>query len=154
MAHRLPLMRPALVAGLLLGAAAMLPVAAADFRSIGDRPAVMHDAPATKAVKLHILGPQQPVEVVVKLDKWSKVRDFSGEFAWVENSTLAEKRHVVVSAPSAEARTHPRSTAAIAFEARRGVVLELTGAPVDGFAPVKHRDGAAGFIAISQLWGS
>ncbi|MBL8517089.1 MAG: hypothetical protein JNM76_08975 [Betaproteobacteria bacterium] len=142
-----------MIAGLFMGVAAVLPASAAEFRSIGDRPAVMHDAPATKAVKLHILGPMQPVEVVVKLDKWSKVRDFSGEFAWVESGTLVDKRHVVVSVPNAEARVQPRLAAALAFEAKRGVVLELTGAPVDGFAPVKHRDGSAGFIAISQLWG-
>lgn len=126
---------------------------ATDFRSIGDRPAVLYDAPAVKASKLAILGPSQPVEVVVKLDKWSKVRDFTGELAWVENGALADKRLVVVSTASAEARSQPRSAAPVAFESKRGVVLELTGAPTDGFAPVRHRDGSAGFVAISQLWG-
>lgn len=126
---------------------------AADFRSIGDRPAVLYDAPAAKATKVGILGGSQPVEVVVKLDKWSKVRDFSGELAWVENSALADRKLVVVSAPNGEARNQPRVAAPLAFEAKRGVVLELTGAPVDGFAPVRHRDGSSGFVAIGQLWG-
>ncbi|MDX2217912.1 MAG: SH3 domain-containing protein [Burkholderiales bacterium] len=126
---------------------------AADFRSIGDRPAILYDAPAAKATKVGILGGSQPVEVVVKLDKWSKVRDFSGELAWVENSALADRRLVVVGASNAEVRTQPRAAAPPAFEARRGVVLELTGVPVDGFAPVRHRDGSTGFVAIGQLWG-
>ena len=126
---------------------------AADFRSIGERPAILLDAPAAKASKLHVLGATQPVEVVVKLDKWSKVRDFSGELAWVENVALTDKRLVVVSAPSAEIRFQSKAAAAIAFEAKRGVVLELTGLPVDGFAPVRHRDGVAGFVPISLIWG-
>jgi SH3-like domain-containing protein len=140
---------PALVAGLLLCGASW----AADFRSIGERPAVLFDAPAAKATRVHVLGAMQPVEVVVKLDKWSKVRDFSGELAWVDNSFLTEKRLVVVSTASAEARSQARATAPMSFEAKRGVVLELAGAPIDGFAPVRHRDGATGYVAISQLWG-
>lgn len=126
---------------------------AAEFRSIGDRPAVLYDAPATKASKLHILSPQQPVEVVVKLDKWSKVRDVSGELSWVENGALADRRWVVVTSATGEARAQARASAPVVFEARKGVVLELSGPPVDGFAPVRHRDGASGFVAISQLWG-
>lgn len=139
-----------LVGWLLAGAAT---AGAMEFRSIGERPAVLYDAPAAKATKLGILGGSQPVEVVVKLDKWSKVRDFSGELAWVENTLLTERRLVVVSAASAEIRNQPRAAAPVAFEAKRGVVLELTGTPAEGFAPVRHRDGSTGFVALSQLWG-
>lgn len=149
-AGRSPLFARWLLAA-LAGAAGI--AGAADFKSVGDRPAIIYDAPAVKATRLGILGATQPVEVVVKLDKWSKVRDFSGELAWVENSALVERRLVVVSAASAEVRHQPRAGAALVFEARRGVVLELTGAPVDGFAPVRHRDGNAGFVAMGQLWG-
>ncbi len=137
------------LAGMFLPTVAM----SADFRSVGERPTILFDAPAAKSTKLHVLGAWQPVEVVVKLDKWSKVRDFSGELAWVENVALTDKRLVVVSAAAAEVRSQSKAAAPIAFEVKRGVVLELTGAPVEGFAPVRHRDGAAGFIPISLIWG-
>lgn len=155
MARRYAVLRSLLFAGWAVASLSGVAGAAgaAEFRSVGDRPAILYDAPATKATKLGILGGTQPVEVVVKLEKWSKVRDFSGELAWVENSLLADRRLVVANAANAESRTQPRAAAPIAFEAKRGVVLELTGPAVDGFAPVRHRDGSTGFIAITQLWG-
>ena len=57
---------------LVLACAAFAEVAAgAEFRSVGDRPAVLYDAPSQKANKLVILGPSSPVEVLVKLEKWT-----------------------------------------------------------------------------------
>lgn len=126
---------------------------AAEFRSIGDRPAILYDAPASRATKMHVLGAYQPVEVVIKLDKWSKVRDVSGEFAWVDNTLLSDRRLVVVQAERGEVRKSAAATAPLAFEVRRSVVLEVTGPLADGYLPVRHRDGSAGFIAVSQIWG-
>lgn len=126
---------------------------AAEFRSIGERPAILYDAPASKATRLHVLGAYQPVEVVIKLDKWSKVRDVSGEFAWVDNTLLSDRRLVVVQAERGEVRRTAQASAPLAFEARRGVVLEMTGPVTDGFIPVRHRDGSSGFIAVAQIWG-
>jgi SH3-like domain-containing protein len=126
---------------------------AAEFRSIGDRPAVMFDAPASRAARLFVMGTHQPVEVVVKLDKWSKVRDHGGDLAWVDNSFLVDKRLLVVTSAAAEVRAQPKAAAPLSFEAQRGVVLELTGPIADGFAPVRHRDGQTGFVAIAQVWG-
>lgn len=140
----------AALAGALFASAS---IHAAEFRSVGDRPAILFDAPASRAAKLFVLGAHQPVEIVVKLDKWSKVRDHGGDLAWVDNSFLVDRRLVVVSAATAEVRAQPRPVAAIAFEAQRGVVLEVTGPAAEGFLPVRHRDGQSGHIAISQVWG-
>lgn len=145
--------RAAVLFGALVLTTLTATAAAAEFRSIGDRPAVLYDAPATKATKLHVLGANQPVEVVIKLDKWSKVRDVSGEFAWVDNGLLSDKRLVVVQAERGEVRKAALAASPIAFETKRGVVLEMTGPVTDGFIPVRHRDGSNGFIAVSQIWG-
>ena len=76
-----------------------------------------------------------------------------GKVSALENVSLTDRRWVVVTSALAEARAQARSNAPVVFEARKGVVLELSGPPVDGFAPIRHRDGASGFVAISQLWG-
>ena len=83
------LLRFGLLAGLLLcyGAAVAL-----DFRSVGDAAAILYDAPSTKAQKLFVLSRDYPVEIVVKLEGWTKVRDDTGEFAWIENHQLSERR--------------------------------------------------------------
>ncbi len=124
-----------------------------EYRSIGERPAIIYDAPSQKANKLAILGRFYPVEIVVKLDKWSKMRAAGGEVAWVENAALADKRWVLVSVPNAEVRAQPNPTAAIVFQAQQDVVLEPTGASSNGWLPVRHRDGQQGFVKSSQVWG-
>jgi SH3-like domain-containing protein len=142
------------IAVLALACTAFVEAAAgAEFRAVGDRPAVLFDAPSQKAIKLFILGRSQPVEVLVKLEKWTKVRDSAGELAWIENSFLSEKRVVIVTPQSGEVRTQPNPSAAIVFEARQQVLLEPTGLVADGWVPVRHRDGQQGFIKLSQVWG-
>ncbi len=136
------------LAGLLASAQA----AALDFRSIAAPAAVLYDAPSTKAQKIFILSEGYPVEVIVKLEGWSKVRDDTGDFAWVENSHLSDRHTVMVKAASAEARREPNENTPIVFSVEKGVFLELVDLAV-GWAKVRHTDGATGFIKLSQLWG-
>ncbi|HUX24925.1 MAG TPA: hypothetical protein VMV87_09950, partial [Burkholderiales bacterium] len=49
-------------------------VAAGEFRSIADSAALMYDAPSVKANKLYVASRYYPVEVIVQLDNWIKVR--------------------------------------------------------------------------------
>jgi SH3-like domain-containing protein len=113
----------------------------------------MFDAPSIKANKLFIISPLTPLEILVKLDKLTKVRDLDGTVGWVENSTLAERRHVQVSANTADIRANASATSALVFEAQRGVALEVTGVATDGWLAIKHRDGQTGFVRLSQVWG-
>lgn len=136
------------VAGLL----ASTPAAALDFRSIAAPAAVLYDAPSTKAQKLYILSAGYPVEVIVKVEGWSKVRDDTGEFAWVENSHLSERRTVMAKMAGAEARREANENSPVVFSVDKGVFLELVDVSV-GWAKVRHQDGATGFVKISQFWG-
>lgn len=138
---------PALV---ILAAAA--PAAALEFRAVADPGAVLYDAPSTKAQKLFVLSRDYPVEVIVKVEGWTKVRDDNGEFAWVENKQLAEKRTVMVKTTSAEARQAPNDAAAMVFTAEKGVLFDLLEASA-GWAKVRHPDGEVAYIKIGQLWG-
>jgi len=125
---------------------------ALEFRSVSDPLAILYDAPSTKAQKIFVLSSGYPVEVVVKLEGWSKVRDDTGEFAWVENNRLSDRRTVMVKVASAEARQSSSENSPIAFTAEKGVYLELISMAA-GWAKVRHNDGVTGFIKVSQLWG-
>lgn len=125
---------------------------ALDFRSVADPGTVLYDAPSTKAQKLFVLSRDYPVEVVVKVEGWTKVRDDTGEFAWIENKQLSDKRTVMVRNSGAEVRQSPNDSAALAFTADKGVLLELIGMSA-GWARIRHPDGETGFIKVSQLWG-
>jgi SH3-like domain-containing protein len=130
------------------------PVAAAtQFVSIGDKPAILYDALSVKANKLFILSRNYPLEVLVKLDKWTKVRDSEGAIGWVENTSLGDKRFVQVSATTAEIRAGAQAGANVVFEAQRGVLLEVTAPAADGWLAVRHRDGQSGFVRATQVWG-
>jgi SH3-like domain-containing protein len=143
------------IAALLLASTALLcaPQAAAlDYRSIAVPAAVLYDAPSLKARKLFILNQGYPVEVFVTLDAWVKVRDASGELAWIEARNLAVQRVVMVKVARAEVRRAPEENAPVAFVAEQDVLLEVMDT-VDNWAHVKHRDGSVGYIRITQVWG-
>ena len=138
----------AVVAGLLASANA----AALEFRSVTEPAAILYDAPSTKAQKLFVLSRGYPVEVVVKVEGWTKVRDDTGEFAWIENNRLSERHTVMVKVASAEARQAANENSPVVFTAEKNVSLELVDMAA-GWAKVRHHDGATGFIKVSQLWG-
>ena len=126
---------------------------ALEFRSVAADAAVLFDAPSAQSKKLFILSRHYPVEIIVALDTWAKVRDASGALAWVEASKLATKRTVIITAPVAEIRVQPDASAALVFKAERDVALELVEIVSGGWVKVKHRDGQSGFVPMKEVWG-
>ena len=62
----------------LLAALPFCVAAAADFRTAADAAVVLYDAPSVKARKLYIVNRGYPLEVVVQVEGWIKVRDAAG----------------------------------------------------------------------------
>ena len=144
-------MRFALAAAIALAA---FPSSAAEFRALGDKPAILYDAPSTRADRLFIATRLYPFEVLVKLDQWTKVRDVNGEVAWLENAALGERRTVVVTVPLADVRAAPSAQSALVFEAYKQVLLEFLEPAAEGWIKVRHRDGQQGFIRAAHVWGA
>lgn len=113
----------------------------------------MYDAPSAKSKPLFVVLAGTPVELVVSLEGWSKVRDSRGDLTWIEKKHLTEKRNVIVRLDRAQVRAAAEDKAALVFEAERDVVLELLEAAPGGWIKVKHRDGQSGFLKASQVWG-
>lgn len=138
----------ALCAGLLFAGHA----AAIEYRSVAS-PAILYDSPSDKGKKLFIIAPGTPVELIVSLDKWVKVRDPGGAIAWMGRGALATQRTVLVTVPRIVVRRQPAETAPPVFEAVKDVVLELVEPPVNGWIRVRHADGASGHVRVSEVWG-
>ena len=134
-------------------AASPLLAGGAEFRALGDKPAVLYDAPSIKADRLFVASRFYPFEVLVKLDQWTKVRDVNGEVAWVENKALGDRRTVIVTVPLADVRAAPNAQSALVFEAYKQVLLEVVEAPADEWVRVRHRDGQQGYIRLSHVFG-
>ena len=135
---------------LLAGAAAH----GAEFLSVGENAAVLYDAPSREAKPLYVASRHYPLEVIVNLEAWVKVRAHAGALTWVERKRLVEQRMVVVIAPSAEARVRPEDGAPAAFVAAQNVALELLGAVTGGWLRVRHPDGANGYLRANLVWGA
>src|SRR4029079_9230962 len=61
---------------------------AAEFRSVQDSAAVLYDAPSRQATPLFVVSRSYPLEVIVNLEAWVKVRDHAGALTWVEKKSL------------------------------------------------------------------
>lgn len=135
--------------------AVWLPTAAwaLDFRSVSVPRAIFFDAPSAQAKKLYVVRQYYPVEVIVNLGEWIKVRDSRGGLAWVEARSLAQKRMLLVKVPQAEAHEAADPSTRLVFRAEKDVALELLENSANGWVKVRHRDGLTGYIQINQVWG-
>lgn len=129
------------------------PAWAIDYLSVAE-PAAMYDAPSQKAKPLFAIAAGTPVEAVVMLEGWVKVRDPKGDLAWIEKRNLSQQRTVIVKADRAAVHVQADEKSPVAFEAAKDVVLEWLEPGPLGWARVKHRDGQTGFVKVSQVWGS
>ncbi len=126
---------------------------ALDYVSVEEGSAILYDAPSTKAKKMFVVSRYLPLEQVVSLDAWVKVRDSSGSLAWVEKRALSSKRFVVVTPTLAEVRQAPEENAAVVLQARQQVALEWLENTDIGWLKVRHRDGVTGYVRTADVWG-
>jgi SH3-like domain-containing protein len=138
----------------LATSAIALPALAAEYRSVNVAAAVLWDGPSDKAKKVFVAPRGMPVEVISTLNTWVKVKDFGGDVSWMAVNELSKTR-TVVATTLATARAAAQDTAALSFQAERGVTLELldAGQATAGFVRVKHKDGTIGFVKTAEVWG-
>ena len=86
-------MRRAAAAALVLALAAG--AAHAQFLSVGENAVILYDAPSRNAKPLYVVSRQYPLEVIVNLEAWVKVRDASGALTWVERKALVEQLSLI-----------------------------------------------------------
>jgi len=133
---------------------------AADFRATVEAATVLYDAPSARSKAMFVLGRDTPLEVIVPVEGWVKVRDVAGTIGWVEAKALGERRSLVVRTPLAEIRANPDDASPLVFRAELNVLLELaepvtsaSAAATPGWVKVRHRDGQTGFVRITQVFG-
>src|SRR5262249_13320775 len=94
-----------------------------------------------------------PLEVIVSLEAWVKVRDSTGALTWIERKALSDKRMILVTAAIADVRARPEDAAPLAFSVAQNVVLELVEPAQSGWLRVRYVDGATGYVRASLVWG-
>jgi SH3-like domain-containing protein len=146
-------MRLLLIAVVLASALGAGVAAAAEFRSAGDPAVILYDAPSVKARKIYIVNQGYPLEVIVQVEGWVKVRDAAGTLAWAESKSLNTTRTVLVRAAAVTVRQKPADDAPSVAEVRRDVLLNVLEPAAGGWIQVRHRDGATGYVRAADVWG-
>lgn len=129
-------------------------IAALEYLSMADNAVIMYNAPSLKADKLFVASRHLPVEAIVKVEGWVKVRDSSGTLAWVEQKAVSDKRFVIVIELLADVYQEADANSTLVFQAQKNVILEWLGSSINGWIKVRHRDGQSGYVKITQVWGS
>lgn len=148
-------MRPRTKSWMVAALCALLPLTASaiEYRSVTAAKAVLYDAPSAQGKKLFVVGQGYPVEVIVNLGEWLKVRDSHGSLTWVEAKQLATKRTVLVTQPQVEMRQAADASSPLISRLEKDVVLDLVEPAGNGWIKVKHRDGLVGYISAASVWG-
>ena len=129
------------------------PLHAFEFKTVAPPAVILYDAPSIKGGKLFVAPRGMPVQVVLTYGEWAKVRDASGDMAWLEQRLLSAKRNVVVRNPNARVRAAADEAAPLLMTADKGVILELVDPQPSSWVRVRHRDGISGFIKMADVWG-
>ena len=129
-------------------------VAALEYLSIADNAVIMYNAPSIKADKLYVVSRYLPVEAVVKVEGWVKIRDSSGTLSWVEKKAVSDKRFVIIIEQQAQVYQAADINSTLLFQAQKDVVLEWLETSPNGWVKVLHRDGQSGYVKTTQIWGS
>lgn len=126
---------------------------AVDYVSVADNATILYDAPSLKAKKVFVVSRYLPLEQVVNLNGWVKVRDSSGSLAWIEKRALSSKRFVVVTVALAAIRQTADENAAVVAQAKQQVALEWLENTGTGWLKVRHPDGETGYVRTVEVWG-
>lgn len=124
-----------------------------EFKTVAPNAVILYDAPSVKGGKLFVAPRGMPVQVVLTYGDWVKVRDASGDMAWLEQRSLSAKRNVVIRNPNAKVRAAADDAAPLLMTADKGVVLELLDPQASSWIRVRHRDGISGYIKAVDVWG-
>ncbi|MCL2074973.1 MAG: SH3 domain-containing protein [Betaproteobacteria bacterium] len=126
---------------------------ALEFRSVSVPVAIFYDAPSVQGKKLYLVREGTPLEVLVQIEGWTKVRDAEGTIAWIERGALSLRRTAIVISDVAYVRKSANDDAPIVFTAEKWLVLDLLKDSPPGWANVRHRDGVGGFVRLGNVWG-
>jgi SH3-like domain-containing protein len=127
---------------------------ALEYVSVSDNTAVLYDANSSKSKKLFVISRYTPMEAVVNLQNWIKVRDSSGTMAWIERRSVSDKHYVVVSVAVASVLRAPEANAPVIYQVSRNVAMESLGVNGGGWIKVRDQDGTLGYMKSIEVWGA
>ena len=127
----------------------------ADFMSVNADQAYLHEAPSQSTKKAFIVTKGYPLEVIVSLKEWKKVKDHEGLINWIKTSDLSSKRTVLNLKGENSIYLEASSESPMLAKVNENVALELLDEKkIDDWVKVYSKVGdIEGFIKATDLWG-
>ena len=126
----------------------------AEFRSVSISKTILYEAPSATTKRVYLVSDGYPLEVIVNLGDWLKVRDPYGTLSWVESKNLQSKRTVIVKVDKANIYKEPELKSALLANIEKDVVIELSDPLItSGWIKVRYQQDLDGYIQASQVWG-
>ena len=126
----------------------------AEFRSVASSKTILYEAPSATTKRVYLVGEGYPLEIIVNLGDWLKVRDPYGTLSWAESKNLQSKRTLIVKVDKANIYKDPESKSALLATIEKDVVIELSDPLIaNGWIKVRYQQDLDGYIQTSQVWG-
>ena len=100
---------------------------ALEYVSVADSSAILYEANSTKSKKLYVVSRYTPLEAVVNVQNWIKVRDSSGTMAWIERHSISDKHYVVVTVNLATIWRAPEANSSALYQVTKNSAMESLG---------------------------
>ena len=127
----------------------------ADFISVKVKQAILFEGPSKTTEKMYIVTEGYPLEVLVSLKDWKKVKDHNGKISWIESKHTHIERTVLITKDDAVIFNQANDKSHKLANVDKFVVLKLNSSMLVGnWAQVKTQiEGLIGFINSKEVWG-
>ncbi|MEY3028000.1 MAG: hypothetical protein RIQ77_83, partial [Pseudomonadota bacterium] len=127
----------------------------AEYLSVGVDQAFLHEAPSDSTKKTFIVTKGYPLEVLVSLKEWKKVKDHQGAINWIASNQLSSKKMVLNFKANNLIHLEPNDSSPTLAFVSENVVLEIVdNKRIDNWIKVYSKSTEVeGFISIENLWG-
>ena len=127
----------------------------ADFISVKVKQAILFEGPSKTTEKMYIVTEGYPLEVLVSLKDWKKVKDHSGKISWIESKNTHNERTVLITKDDAVIFNQANEKSHKLANVDKFVVLKLNSSMLVGnWAQVKTQiEGLIGFVNAREVWG-
>jgi len=127
----------------------------ADFVSVKTKSALLFEGPSATTKKLYIVTEGYPLEIMVNLKDWKKVRDHTGNISWIQSNLVDKFRTVMTIKDNVNLYHKANLQSSKLGQVSEFVVLNLNSTLVtDGWVNVQSQlEGLSGFVRLEKLWG-
>ena len=126
----------------------------ADFISVNVKQSILFEGPSTTE-KMYIVTEGYPLEVLVSLKDWKKVKDHNGKISWIESKHTHNERTVLITKDDVVIFNQANEKSHKLANVEKFVVLKLNSTMLVGnWAQVKTQiEGLIGLVNAREVWG-